>query len=132
LRELFLRIAFGILVSNTDDHLRNHGFLRSSGGWRLAPAYDLNPMPVDVRPRVHTLGLSDADDGSYSLDDLLSAARVFGMRDSEARGAANEVGMVVRKWRETAKQHGLGKRDRERMETAFEHEDLKTALRAFR
>ena len=49
--QLWRRMVFNILVSNTDDHLRNHGFLREPGGWRLSPAYDLNPMPVDVRPR---------------------------------------------------------------------------------
>ena len=45
LRELWTRAAYGRLISNTDDHLRNHGFLRSRAGWRLSPAFDINPTP---------------------------------------------------------------------------------------
>src|SRR5256884_1618278 len=53
LEELWRRIVFYILISNTDDHLRNLGFLcAGSEGWRLAPAYDLNPVPVETKPRV--------------------------------------------------------------------------------
>ena len=53
LAQLWRRIVFNVLVSNTDDHLRNHGFLYGGHeGWRLSPAYDLNPFPVDIRPRV--------------------------------------------------------------------------------
>ena len=52
MRELWRRIVFSILLSNTDDHLRNHGFLyEGPQGWRLAPAYDLNPVPADIKPR---------------------------------------------------------------------------------
>jgi len=55
--------VFNILISNSDDHLRNHGFLYDpAGGWRLAPAYDLNPMPVDIKPRILTTAI-DTDDG---------------------------------------------------------------------
>ena len=49
------RIVFSILISNTDDHLRNHGFLWAGpAGWRLSPTYDLNPVPTDIKPRVLT------------------------------------------------------------------------------
>ena len=72
---LFRRIVFNILISNTDDHLRNHGFVFDSpGGWQLAPAYDLNPVPLDVKPR----GLSteiDIGDATASLDLLLLTAK---------------------------------------------------------
>lgn len=64
---LWRRMVFNILISNTDDHLRNHGFLREPGGWRLSPAYDLNPMPVDVKSRVHALAVN-AGDQHASLD----------------------------------------------------------------
>jgi serine/threonine-protein kinase HipA len=51
--QLWRRIVFSILISNSDDHLRNHGFLYNpTGGWRLAPAYDLNPVPLDIKPRI--------------------------------------------------------------------------------
>jgi len=61
--ELWRRIVFNILISNTDDHLRNHGFLYdAAGGWRLSPAYDMNPTPVDVKARVLSLAVDEADD----------------------------------------------------------------------
>src|SRR3546814_4466360 len=66
-QEIWRRMVFNILISNTDDHLRNHGYLRDPAGWRLAPAYDLNPMPVDVKPRHHALTLNETDDAS-SID----------------------------------------------------------------
>ena len=75
LRQLWRRIVFNMLVSNTDDHLRNHGFLRDPNGWRLAPAYDLNPMPTDVKPRIHALAI-DEFDGTASLDGLPDCADV--------------------------------------------------------
>jgi serine/threonine-protein kinase HipA len=49
---LWRRIVFSVLISNTDDHLRNHGFLYAGPlGWRLSPAYDVNPVPTDIKPR---------------------------------------------------------------------------------
>jgi serine/threonine-protein kinase HipA len=57
--QLYRRMVFNICIANTDDHLRNHGFLREDGGWVLSPAYDLNPVPADVRPRI--LGASRAE-----------------------------------------------------------------------
>ena len=55
---LWRRIVFSILISNTDDHLRNHGFLWAGpAGWRLSPAYDLNPVPTDIKPRVLTTAI---------------------------------------------------------------------------
>src|ERR1019366_3413417 len=54
-RALWRRIVFSIMISNTDDHLRNHGFLYAGpAGWRLFPAYDLNPVPTDIKPRILT------------------------------------------------------------------------------
>src|SRR5882672_12235136 len=83
--ELWRRIVFNILISNTDDHLRNHGFLYDpAGGWRLAPAYDLNPVPVDVKPRVLSLAI-DEEDGTASLDIALSVAKHFGLKADRAR-----------------------------------------------
>jgi serine/threonine-protein kinase HipA len=66
MRGLWRRIVFNVLISNTDDHLRNHAFLYSGpDGWRLAPAYDLNPVPEDIKPRVLTTAI-DFGDGSVS------------------------------------------------------------------
>ena len=126
LRQLWRRLAFNVLISNTDDHLRNHGFLRAPHGWRLAPAYDLNPVPVDVKPRVHALAL-DEFDGTASLETALAVAPWFGMTERAARTVMAEVGRAVSGWREAAARHGLTPADVERMASAFNHPDAKTA-----
>jgi serine/threonine-protein kinase HipA len=120
--------VFNVLVSNTDDHLRNHGFLHNGGGWRLAPAYDLNPMPIDVRPRVHALAI-DNTDPTASMDTVWSVAPKFGLGSKEARQIAREVATVVRTWRSAGKRCGLKPKELDRMESAFEHADLVQAAR---
>lgn len=125
---LWRRIVFSVLISNTDDHLRNHGFLyEGQDGWRLAPAYDLNPVPVDIKPRVLTTAI-DYDDGSASLDLALSVADYFELSPDEARTIAGEVGEAVSTWREEAAVVGLATGEIERMKSAFEHDDLDAAL----
>jgi serine/threonine-protein kinase HipA len=128
LRQLWRRVVFNVLVSNTDDHLRNHGLLRDAVGWRLAPAYDLNPMPIDVRPRVHALAI-DESDTTASLETALGVAPAFGIaKVAEARSIAKEVGTAVARWRTVADAQGIGRAEIERMASAFEHEDLESAL----
>jgi serine/threonine-protein kinase HipA len=127
LRELWRRLVFNVLVSNTDDHLRNHGFVRDELGWRLAPAYDLNPMPTDVRPRVHALAI-DETDATSSMDTAFEVAPMFGLSKPDARSIAHEVASVTRDWRAVGATFGLKKRDLDRMESAFEHADLATAI----
>ena len=79
LAKLWRRVAFNVLVSNTDDHLRNHGFLYEDGlGWRLSPVYDLNPTPTDIRPRVLATNI-DEHDGTASLDRVLATAEYSGI-----------------------------------------------------
>jgi serine/threonine-protein kinase HipA len=126
LSELWRRMVFNVLVSNTDDHLRNHGFLREGDGWRLAPAYDLNPMPIDVKPRVHALTL-DGVDATSSLELALTAAPQFGLSARAARAIAREVGAAVARWRKLAAAHGLTAAQIDRMESAFDHADLRAA-----
>jgi len=128
LRELWRRMVFNVLVSNTDDHLRNHGFLREDTGFRLAPAYDLNPMPIDVRPRVHALAL-DEDAPESSMETAFAVSAKYGLSLSEAAAVASEVAGAVRKWRLFAKRHGLRPREIDRMASAFEHDDLARAER---
>jgi serine/threonine-protein kinase HipA len=71
---LWRRLVFNILISNTDDHLRNHGFLyEGRDGWRLSPAYDLNPMPVDIKRRILTTTINE-DDNAASLALALDVA----------------------------------------------------------
>lgn len=125
---LWRRIVFSILISNTDDHLRNHGFLwAGSAGWRLSPAYDLNPVPADVKPRVLTTAI-DLDDGTASLNLAYDVSSYFELKPAEAHAIAREVGTVVADWRRDATRLSLGKPELDRMASAFEHDDLKLAL----
>jgi serine/threonine-protein kinase HipA len=127
MRELWGRIVFSILISNTDDHLRNHGFLyEGRNGWRLSPLYDVNPVPVDIKPRILTTAINE-NDGTASLDLALEVARYFGLKSPEARQIAKRIGLTVAAWRTEATSLGLKKSEIDRMASAFEHDDLKKA-----
>lgn len=129
IRGLWRRLVFNILVSNTDDHLRNHGFLYAgTGGWRLSPAYDLNPVPVDIKPRILSTAITE-DDGTASLDLAYEVAGYFELKESEAQEVVHTVGSVVSTWRNEASRHGVPKPEIDRMASAFEHEDLTRATR---
>ncbi len=128
MHELWRRIVFNILISNTDDHLRNHAFLYTGpDGWRLAPAYDLNPVPTDIKPRVLTTAI-DLDDGSASLGMAMSVVGYFELDENKAQVITAEVGRAVATWREEAARMGLTQAEIDRMASAFEHEDLREAL----
>jgi len=128
MHELWRRIVFNILISNTDDHLCNHAFLYTGpDGWRLAPAYDLNPVPTDIKPRVLTTAI-DLDDGTASLDLAMSVVGYFELDEDKAHVIAAEVGQAVTTWREESTQLGLTQVEINRISSAFEHEDLKAAL----
>ena len=128
MEELWRRLVFNILISNTDDHLRNHGFLYAGQeGWRLSPAYDLNPMPVDIKPRILTTAVNE-DDGTASLDLAMSVAEYFGLEKGKSKAISAQVGKAVSRWRDEAARHGIGRTEIDRMASAFEHEDLKQAV----
>lgn len=128
--ELWRRIVFSILISNTDDHLRNHGFLLDGQrGWMLSPIYDVNPVPVEVKERILTTAISETD-ATASLDLAHTVTESFGLKKMEALAVASEVGRAVSQWRATAAEAGIGKADMERMASAFEHDDLQQALRS--
>jgi len=125
---LWRRIVFNILISNTDDHLRNHGFLWAGpAGWRLSPAYDLNPVPIDIQPRVLSTAI-DLDDATASLKLALEVAGYFELGEGEAHKIAGQVGQAVATWRKPASKLGLTPAEIDRMASAFEHEDLEAAL----
>lgn len=127
LMELWRRIVFSILISNVDDHLRNHGLLwEGPAGWRLSPAYDLNPTPADVRPRILSLAVDDQDH-TASLELALQVAEYFGIDDKTARRIVSEVGHAVASWRNEAQRFGIRTTEIDRMESAFEHADLRQA-----
>jgi serine/threonine-protein kinase HipA len=124
LEELWRRIVFYVLISNTDDHLRNLGFLYvGSEGWRLAPAYDLNPVPVETKPRVLSTNIT-LDDGTASLELAFEVADYFKLSAKRARGITRQVGEIVARWDQEARALGIGKAEREQMSSAFSHEDL--------
>ena len=125
---LWRRIVFSILISNTDDHLRNHGFLWGGPtGWRLSPAYDLNPVPTDIKPRVLSTTI-DVDNGTASLNLAFEVASYFELGEAEAHRIAGQTGQAVATWRKEAAKLGLTPAEVDRMASAFEHEDLQAAL----
>ena len=126
--ELFRRVAFNVLVSNVDDHLRNHGFLRTGkAGWVLSPAYDLNPVPVDLKARVLTTHI-DLDEGTCSIGLLESAAGYFALSLADARSILGQVASATSRWREIAREVGAAAPELDRMASAFEHDELRQAL----
>jgi serine/threonine-protein kinase HipA len=115
LEQLWRRIVFFVCVSNTDDHLRNHGFLLEPTGFRLAPAYDLNPNPDGEGL---TLNISESDN-AQDLDLVLSVAELFRLSQQRATAIRDEVVANVREWRRVAGEHGLSKSQQQRMQRAF-------------
>jgi len=129
LKALWRRIVFNILISNVDDHLRNHAFLYpGSSGWRLSPAYDLNPTPIDIKPRILSTAI-DQIDPTASLDIAMSVAHYFDLEDLQAKRIYKEVGSATTLWREEAHNLKIKKIEIDRMASAFEHVDLKKALK---
>lgn len=121
LRELWRRIAFSILVSNTDDHLRNHGFLRATtGGWSLSPAFDINPNPEPGPKFLHTS--IDGRSNAANIELLLSVAEFFRLDQEEAKGILAEVSEATSRWQEVARRLGLDRASINQMQHAFEHE----------
>lgn len=125
--ELFRRMVFNILISNVDDHLRNHGFLfQGKSGWVLSPAYDLNPTPQDMKPRVLTTMISP-EDGTCSIELAIQQAPYFGLNEDQAAAIVVETGAAVSLWRDVAQCAGQTRAQINRMESAFEHADLARA-----
>lgn len=116
LAQLWRRIAFFVCVSNTDDHLRNHGFLLEPGaGWRLAPAFDMNPVADGDGLHLNI----DEHDNSQDLDLVRSMSDIFGLGKGEREQVLLEVITAVRRWRAVAVELGLSKREQDRMVRAF-------------
>ena len=126
LRQLWRRVAFSVLISNTDDHLRNHGFLRTStAGWSLSPAFDLNPDPSPGARELSTL--IDYDTAAARIDTLLAVAEYFRLDRERAEAILGAVAAATESWRMAARETGLTKAEIERMESAFEHEQAELA-----
>lgn len=107
LHELWRRIVFGVMIGNLDDHLRNHGFLYDGDDkWRLSPAYDLNPVPLEEMVRELTTWISD-EGPEAELDFAYRAAPFFALKDEEAARIADEVAEGLQGWRDLARQFGM-------------------------
>jgi len=126
LRELWRRIAFSVLISNTDDHLRNHGFLReTTAGWTLSPAFDLNPDP---RPGPKHLSTAiDFGAREARIETVLGVAEFFRLDPAQALAVLSDVVKAARGWRRAGTQAGLEPAALERMTHAFEHDEARRA-----
>lgn len=116
LRELFRRVLFNVATANRDDHLRNHGFIRQPGGWRLAPAYDMNPS---VKKDAHVLALDDSSTVP-DLDTVMGTAEFYRVRDEEAQADLARLRKVLSTWEHKAKQLGLSAEDRLELQDCFQ------------
>jgi serine/threonine-protein kinase HipA len=118
LTELYRRVVFSVAMHNTDDHLRNHGFVRRPGGWRLSPLFDVNPDPDPGTTRVTSIaGAVAADDEPDALLELATECR---LSEERARRVAGEVHAAVRRWREVALRNGIGKAEQDRFADALD------------
>lgn len=120
LEQLWRRILFNVCVSNTDDHLRNHGFLLTERGWRLSPAYDMNPNPAGAGLK---LNISE-NDNSLSVDLVLSVSGYFMLDETKSKSILNEMQGVIAKWNDVAKNLGIANEERQRMSRAFTNRNL--------
>lgn len=115
LAQLWRRIVFNIAVSNTDDHLRNHGFVYHDGGWILSPAYDINP--VTPANGLH-LNISD-NDNSLDFDLAMEVIDFFQLKVADAEKIKDKVLSSVAEWQDVATDIGMSRKERQLMEPAF-------------
>ncbi|MGQ3008637.1 type II toxin-antitoxin system HipA family toxin [Sphingopyxis sp.] len=119
LRELFRRMVFNILVTNDDDHLRNHGFLMEGQGWRLSPLYDVVPKPQVGLERRLVLGVGPAGRDA-TLVNALAGAAAFDLGAEEAVALVEALRIIVAtRWEPLFAEAGLGEADRRRFVTCF-------------
>lgn len=118
LRELWRRIAFSIAVNNTDDHMRNHAVLRDRNGWRLSPAFDINPNPDVTEERTTAVG--GVTGRARVLEILTTWAYAFGLTDRDVATVLSEVFEATSRWRQVAASNGVPAAQIPRFEAAFE------------
>lgn len=117
LNQLWKRIIFNIAISNTDDHLRNHGFILSPKGWILSPAFDINPS-------IDKSGLAlniDTDDNSLDFDLAKSVGEFFQLSNSEIETIVVDIKKAVKNWKVIAQEIGIPKTEQEIMASAFKY-----------
>lgn len=116
LEQLWRRIVFSICVSNTDDHLRNHGFILTSTGWVLSPAYDINPVETGVGLK---LNISE-NDNSLDLNLAMEVLPYFRLKEKRAIEIIEEVKIAVRNWRKIASKYRISAAEQELKSRAFQ------------
>ena len=124
LRELLRRIMFSILVSNDDDHLKNHGFLYAGdGAWRLSPAFDINPNP-DGTMHLQT-GISERSGYEASIEAAIDAAPLFDVDENEAWIDARRMAQTIAaRWRPLCQTMGMNRDECDRYAPAFRKAEL--------
>lgn len=114
--ELWRRIVFSMAVNNTDDHLRNHGFIYTPQGWCLSPLYDVNPVPYGDNLSL----MVDDKESTVDVDLALETAQYYDIDLHEAKSIAADMFRIVKdNWRELAKNNGLSRNAIEKMYAAF-------------
>lgn len=116
LAQLFRRVVFNVMVGNRDDHLRNHGFILNRNGWRLAPAFDVNP---NVSKETHVLSLDDKDPYP-SVRTVLETHEFYRLDRIQAAAIIEEVATAVDDWQKVARKVGIARADVELTAPAFE------------
>jgi len=115
LEQLWRRMAFNMMVSNTDDHLRNHGFILTNNGWRLSPAYDMNPNEMG---HGLTLNISESSN-DLDLSIALETAHWYQLKRDRAERILKEMQLEISLWRTVAKKHGISHSEIEQTKRAF-------------
>ncbi len=129
IEELWRRIAFSILITNVDDHLRNHGFLHEDREfWRLSPAFDINPSPERVR-ELKTWISEDAGP-EMTIDALMSVIAYFRIKPARAKEILSEVVHAVDNWYEAGRDLSMSDDELEPFADAFEHSERAAAKKA--
>jgi serine/threonine-protein kinase HipA len=126
IEELWRRIAFTILITNIDDHLRNHGFLHENREfWRLSPAFDINPSPERVRAL--KTWISEDAGPAMTIDALMSVIAYFRITKARAKEILREVVYSVESWRKAGQSIGMSDEELEPFVDAFEHAECSAA-----
>ena len=114
--ELWKRIVFNMLVSNTDDHLRNHGFLLTEKGWTLSPVFDVNPNPYGENLSLNVT----ENDSTISTELAHETCEFFGVSNSKAKSTIAEMRKIVKEnWRRSAGANGISRSEQAFMAPAF-------------
>lgn len=127
--ELFRRMCFNALISNTDDHPRNHAVIAMGNDWKLSPAYDLTPaMPISLERR--DLALECGDFGRYAnAENILSQAARFLLKPDEARTIVDTMEQTVKdQWYQIVRREGVSEKDCETISTAFAYPGFRLKL----